>query len=51
MSEALHVPVAQLLGEASDRDEDLADWLSKRLKDLSEEDRSRILDLIERLTK
>lgn len=51
MSEALSVPVAQLLGEASDRDEDLADWLSKRLRDLSAEDRSRILDLIERLAK
>lgn len=51
MSEALGVPVAQLLGEASQRDEDLADWLSERLKHLSDDDRTRILDLIERLAK
>lgn len=51
MSEALGVPVAQLLGEASQRDEDLADWLSKRLTHLADEDRARILDLIERLAK
>lgn len=51
ISEALDVPVTQLLGESSSRDEDLVDWLSKRLQRLADEDRLRILDLVERLAR
>lgn len=51
MSEALNVPVTQLLGETSPRDNDLVDWLGQRLQRLPDEDRSRILDLIERLAR
>ncbi|MBV8502883.1 MAG: helix-turn-helix transcriptional regulator [Paucibacter sp.] len=51
MSEALGVPLNQLLGEASPSDEDLVVWLGQRVQCLSEEDRSRVLDLIERLAR
>jgi transcriptional regulator with XRE-family HTH domain len=51
ISEALDVPVTQLLGEASSRDKDLVDWLSQRLQKLQDEDRLRILDLVERLSR
>lgn len=51
MSEALGVPVTQMLGEASTRDEDLADWLGERLQRMPDDDRLRILDLIERLAR
>jgi transcriptional regulator with XRE-family HTH domain len=51
MGEALGVPVTQLLGESSPRDEELADWLGQRLQRLAEEDRSRVLDLVERLAR
>lgn len=49
LSEALDVPVAQLMGEGSHRDEELVHWLASRVTTLSESDRSRILDLIDRL--
>lgn len=50
LSEALNVSAAQLLGEGSHRDDELAGWLAKRLEKLSEADRARIVDLIDRLS-
>ena len=51
LSEALAIPVAQLLTESSPRDEDFSSWLGERLQKLSEEDRQRVLDLIDRLAR
>lgn len=51
LSDALGVPVAQLLTEASPRDEDFSSWLGERLQKLSAEDRLRMLDLIDRFTR
>jgi len=49
LSEALDVSVAQLMGEGSHRDQDLVEWLAHRVGTLSAQDRTRVLDLIERL--
>lgn len=49
LSEALDVSFAQLMGEGSHRDQELVDWLAHRIKGLSEQDRARIVDLVDRL--
>lgn len=51
LSDALDVSVAQLVGEGSPQDRELVEWLAKRVERLSADDRSRIMDLVERLAR